>query len=244
MHFIQQLRVSANGKPVGFKLCIGQPENWFALVKAMLETGITPDFIVVDGSEGGTGSAPVEFIDHVGMPMRDALRLIHSTLVGVNLRTQIRLGAAGKIISAFDIIRTCAIGADWCNSARGFMFAIGCIQSRICNTDRCPTGVATQDQQRQKALDPIDKGQRVYSFHQNTLHALANLLAAASLKHTSEITPNLIMRRNDNGHVESFATSLLSIKEGSLLTENTTLIFAKQAPYLADAWLDANAHHW
>ena len=104
--------------------------------------------------------------------------------------------------------------------------------------------MATQDQQRQKALDPIDKGQRVYSFHQNTLHALANLLAAASLKHTSEITPNLIMRRNDNGHVESFATSLLSIEEGSLLTENTTLIFAKQAPYLADAWLDANAHHW
>jgi len=244
MHFLAQLRLSTNGKPIGFKLCIGQPENWFAIVKAMLETGITPDFIVVDGSEGGTGAAPVEFIDHVGMPMRDALRLIHSTLVGVNLRSQIRLGAAGKIISAFDVLRTCAIGADWCNSARGFMFAIGCIQSRICNTDRCPTGVATQNLQRQKALDPLDKGQRVAAFHRNTLKAVADLLAAASLKHPSEVTPNLIMRRNDNGQVESFATSLLSIEAGSLLTENTTLIFAKQAPYLTDAWLNANPHVW
>ena len=244
MYFIQKLRESANGKPVGFNLCIGEPENWFAIVKAMLKTGITPDFIVVDGSEGGTGAAPVEFIDHVGMPMRDALRLIHSSLVGVDLRKQIRLGAAGKIISAFDVIRTCAIGADWCNSARGFMFAIGCIQSRTCNTDRCPTGVATQNVQRQKALNPIDKGQRVYSFHLNTLHAVAHLLAAASLKHTSEITPNLLMRRNDKGMIESFATNLLSIETGSLLSDSPVLVFAKQAPYLTDAWLNANPHSW
>jgi glutamate synthase domain-containing protein 2 len=131
MRFIALLREKSNGKPIGFKICLGRPEDWFSILKAMLETRLTPDFIVVDGSEGGTGAALLEFIDHMGMPMREGLRLIHASLIGANLRSKIRLGAAGKIISAFDIARVCATGAHWCNSARGFMFAIGCIQSRI-----------------------------------------------------------------------------------------------------------------
>ena len=134
MKFVARLRELSGGKPVGFKFCVGHPWEWFAIVKAMLETGITPDFIVVDGAEGGTGAAPVEFVDHVGTPLREALRLVHNTLIGVNLRDRIKLGASGKIITAFDMARVMAMGADWCNAARGFMFAIGCIQAQACHT--------------------------------------------------------------------------------------------------------------
>src|SRR5690606_22683880 len=137
MQFIAQLRELSGGKPVGFKLCLGHPWEFMGIVKAMLETGILPDFIVVDGSEGGTGAAPVEFTDHIGVPLRDGLLFVHNTLVGTNLRQHIRLGASGKIVSAFDIAATMAIGADWVNSARGFMFAVGCIQSQHCHTNRC-----------------------------------------------------------------------------------------------------------
>jgi len=148
-----------------------------AIVKAMLESGILPDFIVVDGKEGGTGAAPVEFTDHLGAPLREGLLFVHNTLVGVNLRDKIRLGASGKIISAFDMTSIFAIGADWVNCARGFMFAIGCIQSQSCHTNRCPTGVATQDKVRQRALVVPDKAERVHNFHRNTLQALAEMLA-------------------------------------------------------------------
>ena len=139
------MRRLSGGKPAGFKLCIGHPWEFLAICKAMLETEIYPDFIVVDGKEGGTGAAPLEFADHLGMPLREALIFVHNALVGINARDRIRLGASGKIITAFDIARVMALGADWCNSARGFMFALGCIQSQSCHTDRCPTGVATQD---------------------------------------------------------------------------------------------------
>jgi glutamate synthase domain-containing protein 2 len=199
MYFIRRLRELSNGKPVGFKLCIGKLHEWFAMVKAMLETGISPDFIVVDGSEGGTGAAPVEFVDHVGTPLRDGLRLVHATLIGAGLRREIKLGASGKIISAFDIARTCAIGADWCNSARGFMFAIGCIQARGCHTDLCPTGVATQDKMRQEALNPEDKSHRVFHYHRNTLTALSELLSAAGYHHTTDLNADSIIRRNEHG---------------------------------------------
>jgi glutamate synthase domain-containing protein 2 len=161
LHFIDKLRNLSGGKPTGFKLAIGHPWEFFGIVKAMLATGITPDFIVVDGGEGGTGAAPVEFTDHVGTPLQEALLLVHNTLVGANLRDKVKIGASGKIITAFDIARTIALGADWCNSARGFMFALGCIQSQSCHTDRCPTGVATQDKQRQRALVVPDKTERV-----------------------------------------------------------------------------------
>ncbi|MBX7020404.1 FMN-binding glutamate synthase family protein, partial [Providencia rettgeri] len=192
LEFVARLRTLSGGKPVGFKLCIGHPWEWFAIAKAMLKTGITPDFIVVDGAEGGTGASPVEFIDHVGTPLREALRLVHNTLVGIGLREQIRLGASGKIISAFDMARIMALGADWCNSARGFMFAVGCIQAQACHTDKCPTGVATQDPQRQKALVVDDKSLRVASFHGNTLKALAELLGAAGLEHPDQLRPHHI----------------------------------------------------
>jgi glutamate synthase domain-containing protein 2 len=153
LEFIARLRELSGGKPIGFKLAIGHPWEWFAIVKAMLKTGIAPDFIVVDGGEGGTGAAPLEFTDHVGAPLREGLMLVHNTLVGVNLRQQISIGSSGKIVTAFDMARTIATGADWCNSARGFMFALGCLQAQTCHTGHCPTGVTTQDPRRMRALD-------------------------------------------------------------------------------------------
>ena len=148
MKFIGEMRRLSGGKPAGFKLCIGHPWEFLAICKAMLETGIYPDFIVVDGNEGGTGAAPLEFMDHLGMPMREGVNFVHNALIGINARDRIKIGAAGKIATAFDMARAMAIGADWCNSARGFMFALGCIQSLSCHTDRCPTGVTTQDPSR------------------------------------------------------------------------------------------------
>ena len=169
MHFIASMRRLSGGKPAGFKLCVGHPWEFLAICKAMLVTEIYPDFIVVDGSEGGTGAAPLEFLDHLGMPMREGLNFVHNALIGINARDRIRLGASGKIISAFDIARTMALGADWCNSARGFMFALGCIQSLSCHTDRCPTGVSTQNRSRQRALIVADKSERVFNFHRATI---------------------------------------------------------------------------
>ncbi|MFI4973919.1 MAG: FMN-binding glutamate synthase family protein [Caulobacterales bacterium] len=195
MTFIARLRELSGGKPVGFKLCIGHPWELMGIAKAMLETGIRPDFIVVDGAEGGTGAAPAEFVDHVGAPMREGLLLTHNTLVGAGLRDQIKIGAAGRIVSAFDIASVLAIGADWANAARGFMFALGCVQSLTCNTNRCPTGVATQDPLRQRALWVPDKAERVFNFHRHTLKALAELVAAAGLAHPGELTPHHLARR-------------------------------------------------
>ena len=217
LHFIARLRELSGGKPTGFKLCIGHPWEWFAIVKAMLETGITPDFIVVDGAEGGTGAAPLEFTDHVGAPLQEGLRLVHNTLVGVNLRDRIRIGASGKVVSAFDIVRAIAIGADWCNSARGFMFALGCIQAQTCHTGQCPTGVTTQDPIRQQALVVPTKAERVYNFHQQTLHALQELVQAAGLQHSSDITADHIVRRVNENDVRLLSTLLPTVRPGALL---------------------------
>ena len=195
MAFVQELRTLSQGKPVGMKLCIGHPWEWFGIVHAMLHSGIRPDFIVIDGAEGGTGAAPLEFSDHMGTPMQEGLRLVHNTLVGVGLREHIRLGASGKIISAFDVARTLALGADWCNSARGFMFALGCIQAQTCHTGNCPTGVTTQDPKRQIALVVPDKAQRVLHFHHHTLEALKELLEAAGLHQPQDLALRHIMRR-------------------------------------------------
>ncbi|MEI6717147.1 MAG: FMN-binding glutamate synthase family protein [Betaproteobacteria bacterium] len=195
MQFVQQLRDLSGGKPVGMKLCIGHPWEWFGIVKAMLESKIYPDFVVVDGAEGGTGAAPLEFSDHIGMPLQEGLRLVHNTLVGAGLREHIRVGASGKIVSAFDMARAFALGADWCNSARGFMFALGCIQAQTCHTGRCPTGVTTQDPKRQMALVVPSKAERVENFHRNTLEALQELLEAAGLQDPSEFSPRHIMQR-------------------------------------------------
>ena len=233
MHFVARLRELSGGKPTGFKLCIGHPWEWFAMVKAMLQTGITPDFIVVDGTEGGTGAAPLEFIDHVGSPLQEGLILVHNSLRGAGLRSQIMIGCAGKVVSAFDIARLMALGANWCNSARGFMFAIGCIQAQTCHTGHCPTGVTTQDPLRQQALVVGDKAERVYHFHQNTLHALKELVQAAGVQHPNEINAHHIVRRTGDHTVDSLAHALLrEIPEGSLL--NDTL----------DGMPMVYQHHW
>lgn len=217
MHFIARLRQLSGGKPTGFKFCLGHPWEWFAIVKAMLETNITPDFIVVDGAEGGTGAAPVEFTDHVGAPLQEGLLLVHNTLVGVNLRDRVRIGCAGKVISAFDIARMMALGADWCNAGRGFMMALGCIQAQNCHTGHCPTGVATQDQQRQQALVVPDKATRVAQFHRSTLHALQELVQAAGLTHPSDITAHHIVRRISDTEVRLLSNLIARVEPGALL---------------------------
>ncbi len=217
MHFIARLRKLSGGKPTGFKLCIGHPWEWFAIVKAMLETGITPDFIVVDGAEGGTGAAPVEFSDHVGAPLQEGLLLVHNTLVGVNLRERISVGAAGKIVTAFDLVRLMALGADWCNAGRGFMMALGCIQAQTCHTGTCPTGVTTQDPVRQQALVVPDKAERVRNFHRSTLHALQELVQAAGLDHPRDLNAHHIVRRLTSTEVRLLSNLIMQVQPGALL---------------------------
>jgi glutamate synthase domain-containing protein 2 len=236
LQFLARLRGLSGGKPVGFKLCVGHPWEFMAIVKAMLETGITPDFVVVDGAEGGTGAAPLEFADHVGMPMREGLVFVHNALVGAGLRERVRLGASGKIVSAFDIASVMALGADWANSARGFMFAVGCIQSQACHTNRCPTGVATQDPLRQRALVPADKAVRVRDFHRNTLRALAQMLAAAGLDAPGALRPHHLQRRISLSDVRPFSQLYRFLQPGELLRMNHVL----DEPY-ASAWAQARA---
>ena len=220
LQFIEKLRTLSGGKPTGFKFCIGHAWEWFAIVKAMQKTGITPDFIVVDGAEGGTGAAPLEFTDHVGSPLQEGLLLVHNTLKGVNLREKIKIGCAGKVVSAFDISRMMALGADWCNSARGFMFSLGCIQAQTCHTGNCPTGVTTQDAHRQQALVVPDKAERVYQYHEKTLEALKEMVQAAGLQHPQDITAFHISQRISEGEVRLLANVVPRVKAGSLLDEN------------------------
>ena len=221
LEFVARLRELSGGKPTGFKLAIGHPWEWFAIAKAMHQTGILPDFIVVDGAEGGTGAAPLEFTNHMGAPLREALLLVHNTLVGLNLRGRIHIGAAGKVITAFDIARTIALGADWCNSGRGFMFSLGCIQSQHCHNDTCPSGVATQDPTRQRAIVVPEKAARVFNYHQNTLKALKELLAAAGLTHPGQLGPEHIVRRVSSTEVRSLASLHHWVKPGELVDGNS-----------------------
>ncbi len=216
MLFIARLRELSGDKPVGFKLCIGHPWEWFAICKAMLDTGIVPDFIVVDGAEGGTGAAPLEFTNHVGTPLQEGLLLVHNTLVGLNLRSRVKIGCAGKVTSAFDIARLMALGADWCNAGRAFMFALGCIQAQTCHSGHCPTGVATQDPLRQRALVVGDKAERIWRFHENTLLALKELVQAAGLQHPNQISASHIVRRINHQEVRLLANILPFMAPGVL----------------------------
>lgn len=234
VRFWQQLRELSGGKPVGFKLCVGQPWQFMAIVKAMIEENNYPDFIVIDGAEGGTGAAPVEFMDNVGMPLLDGFLLVHNTLVGAGIRDKIKLGVSGKIISAFDIARMLALGADWCNSARGFMFAVGCIQSRACHTNKCPTGVATQDPYRQRALDIPDKSQRVYNFHKNTLKSLASIVGAVGLNHPKDLHAYHIARRLENGQIKLLSKFYYFMESQQLLT------LSAKADIFNQMWVMAN----
>ncbi|MGV8985081.1 MAG: FMN-binding glutamate synthase family protein [Cypionkella sp.] len=235
LEFVAQMREMSGGKPAGFKLCIGHPWEFLAICKAMVATGITPDFIVIDGKEGGTGAAPLEFMDHVGMPLRDGLSFAHNALVGVGLRDRIRIGASGKITSAFDMARILALGADWCNAARGFMFAVGCIQAQACHTGACPTGVTSQDPRRQRALVVPDKAERVANFHHDTLQALAELVAAAGLSHPSELRPHHFLRRASSDRVISFAQQYEILAPGQLLADPGS------APQFREAWALSSA---
>ena len=219
MHFIARLRQLSGGKPVGFKLCIGHIWEWFAIVKAMLETDITPDYIVVDGAEGGTGAAPIEFADHMGAPVQEGLNLVSNTLIGVNLRHRIKIGAAGKVINSFDLARMFALGADWCNSGRGFMMALGCIQAQVCHTGFCPTGITTQDPLRERALVVADKAPRVAQYHANTLHALKELLQAAGLMHPDQLYTHHIVRRVDATHVRLLSAMMPTMRFGAILDD-------------------------
>ncbi len=236
LEFVAKMRDLSGGKPAGFKLCIGHRWEFMAICKAMLETGITPDFIVIDGKEGGTGAAPLEFMDHVGMPLRDGLSFAHNALVGVGLRDRIKIGASGKITSAFDMAKVLALGADWCNSARGFMFAVGCIQAQACHTGACPTGVTSQDPLRQRAVVVPDKAERVANFHKNTIHALGELVGAAGLAHPSELKPHHFLRRASSDRVISFAQQYEMLAPGQLLADPSS------SPHFLEPWALSSAH--
>lgn len=217
MEFLGRMRELSGGKPVGFKLCIGHRREFMCIVKAMVETGIVPDFIVVDGAEGGTGAAPLEFANHVGMPLVEGLSFVHNSLRGAGLRDRVRIGAAGKLVTSFDIARALAIGADWANSARGFMFAVGCIQAQSCHTNRCPVGVATQDPMLSRALVPSDKSVRVANFHRNTLKALADMAGAAGLTHPTQFMPHHFALREADGSMVTGEQTWPYLPEGFLI---------------------------
>jgi len=224
MEFIRQLRELSGGKPVGIKLCVGQPQEIAAMVHAMLDTGITPDFITVDGAEGGTGAAPSEFQDSVGMPLSEGLRLIDGMLTGAGLRSRIKLIASGKVYNGFSLVRSLALGADLCNSARSMMFALGCIQALKCNSNKCPTGITTQDPSLESALDVEAKSLRVANFHAATIHAACEIIAAAGCTSSAEIGPQHLMRRESGIHVKSYADMhndyFKFIPDGSLVDES------------------------
>lgn len=238
LDFVVKLRDLSGGKPVGFKLCIGYKVEFMAICKAMIETGITPDFITVDGSEGGTGAAPVELTNSVGTPLWDAVTFVSNALIGSGVRDKVRIIAAGKVISAFHMMRVIALGADTINSARGMMFALGCIQSRHCNTDECPTGIATQNPQRYQALDVTDKGERVAKYHRAMIHHLIELLEVAGLESTKEVKPRHIIRRINTTEVRSYSEIYEALDKDCLLDKKTIPRGWEQD------WGQANARQW
>ncbi|MBC7419036.1 MAG: FMN-binding glutamate synthase family protein, partial [Pedobacter sp.] len=217
LEFIQTLRNLSGGKPVGFKLCIGRKSEFFAICKAMVETGIYPDYITVDGGEGGTGAAPQEFSNSVGMPLREGLTFVYDVLVGFDLKKHIKLIAAGKVATGFDIVKNIALGADMCNAARGMMFALGCIQALECNRNTCPTGVATQDQSLMKGLVVEDKKVRVKNFHSQTVASAVDLLGAAGLRTPSQLTRAYVNRRVSASKMQSYLEIYPYTPTGSLL---------------------------
>jgi glutamate synthase domain-containing protein 2 len=205
LEFVQRLRELSDGKPIGFKLCVGRPSEIAALAESMERPGILPDFITVDGAEGGTGAAPPELSDSVGMPLREGLALVHDTLVAWGLRDDVRLIAAGKVATGFDMVRCLSLGADLCYSARAMMLAIGCIQARRCHTNECPVGVATQDPGRAVALVVDDKAPRVTNFHRETLVNFLELVGAAGCDHPGELARQHVSRRVDQTRVATYA---------------------------------------
>lgn len=221
LKFIQRMRELSGGKPVGFKLCIGHRAEFLSICKAMVQTGIKPDFISIDGGEGGTGAAPLEFSDRVGMPFREGLSFAYNALEGFGIKEEIRLIAAGKIVSGFDIYRALALGADACYSARAMMMAVGCIQALECNKNTCPTGVATQDPKLIKGLDVADKKARVANYHKETIQSFVELLSAAGIDHHDKINRSLVYRRIIMNKHMRYDEIYPYIDRGCLLNQNT-----------------------
>ena len=217
LEFAQKLRNLSEGKPVGIKLCIGHPWEFAAIAKAMVETQIVVDFVTVDGSEGGTGAAPVEFTDHLGCPLRDALVYVDNTLIGAGLRDRVKVAASGKIVSAYDVVRHIALGADWCNMARPFMFALGCIQARDCASGECPTGLATMNPNRYRAVDIAERAKRVSNFQHYTIEAVAELLEAAGLNGPHELNRRHIVRRLSASQIQLADQIYPKVETGALL---------------------------
>lgn len=218
MSFIAQLRDLSGGKPIGFKLAIGRKSEFIAICQAMHKTGISPDFITVDGGEGGTGAAPLEYTNSIGMPLRDALAFVVDCLTGYGLRQQIRIIASGKIFTGFHLVKNIALGADMCNSARGMMLALGCVHSLTCNSNRCPSGVATQDPRLYRGLVVEDKFTRVAQYHAKTVHATAEIIASAGLRHTSELNRTHIYRRVNQSAIRRYDELFPYVETGLLLT--------------------------
>jgi glutamate synthase domain-containing protein 2 len=216
--FIAELREYSGGKPVGIKLCLGKRREVLALCKAIVETRIAPDFITIDGGEGGTGAAPLEFTNVLGTPLVEALIFMHNALVGSGLREEVRIFASGRLMTGFDLAKSIALGADACMSARAMMFALGCIQAQACNTNRCPTGVATQKPSLVKGLDVDDKARRVHQYQHNTVRAFAELIAAAGIKHPHELRPWHILRRVAPNTVRHYGEIYEYIGPGALLS--------------------------
>ncbi len=236
--FIARLRDLSGGKPVGFKLCIGDKSEFLAICKAMLETGVTPDFITIDGSEGGTGAAPIEMTNSVGTPLREGLVFVHNALVGTGLRDKIRLVASGKAISAFHMVRLLALGADTINSARAMMLALGCIQARSCHNDKCPTGIATQKATRFNALDVDLKAERVANYQMANVKNLMEIICSAGVTSPSDITADHLHHRVQGGAVKTYAELYEFLEDGDLLTDATL------PETWARHWSRANADKW
>lgn len=219
MHFIAELRKLSGGKPIGFKFCVGRESEVVALCKAMIETGIKPDFVTVDGGEGGTGAAPLEFSNSVGMPLRDGLAFVCDCLSGFDLKKDIRVIAVGKIFTAFHVVKNLSIGADLCYSARGFMLSLGCVQSLICHTNHCPTGITTQNPTLAKGLVVTDKSERVYRYHAETIERINEIVAAAGLRSPHELNRTHVYRRVNQHKIYRYDQLFEYTDVGSLLSE-------------------------
>ena len=219
VRFIAHMRDLAGGKPTGFKLCVGPRFQFLAICKAMADEGVTPDFIVVDGAEGGTGAAPMEYEDHVGTPLTEGLMTVHNALVGTGLRDRVRIGASGKVATGSDLVKRMAQGADYTNAARAMMMAVGCIQSQRCHTNQCPVGVATQDPRRARALDVPDKAERVFRYQSAVVKEAVRIMASMGLSSPAQLTPHMLMRRVDHATVRSYAELYRWLEPGELLAE-------------------------
>ncbi|MCB1828277.1 MAG: FMN-binding glutamate synthase family protein, partial [Coxiellaceae bacterium] len=238
LHFIKMLRDQSGGKPVGFKLCIGRRIEFMNICKAMIKTGITPDFITIDGAEGGTGAAPLEYSNRFGMPINEGLAFAHNCLVGSGVRDKMRIIASGKVATGFDMIMKIALGADMVNQAREMMFSVGCIQALRCHTNTCPTGVATQDPKRTRALVVEDKGPHVRNYHELTMKSFLDMVGAMGLNSPDELKPSMIFYRLNEGDSLPFTELFHYIEPGHFLNNDNI------HPFFADIWKNADASHF